>query len=113
MSYDYFLDSRMMEKEEEEKYAEMCYDVAVDCQRGIYMPQAFCQMYDRPDNVSKEDWEICLIGPYKDEERNVNEEYYDAWVEITDNAEYVDDNKITRLEFNECGDLLFHYEFLK
>lgn len=44
----------------------------VDDHHGIYVPQVFCERYEKTDKVSQEDWEICLSGPD-------HELYWDSW----------------------------------
>lgn len=53
----------------------------VDSHHGIYIPQIFCQSYEKVDNVCQEDWDICLSGPD-------HEWYWDAWSEILNSWNY-------------------------
>jgi len=56
----------------------------LDSSRGIYIPQNFAECYDMKQwGISKEDEEILLEGPD-------NEEYWETWDHVTQNAQYVD-----------------------
>ena len=47
----------------------------VDDYHGIYVPQIFCERFEKTDKVSQEDWDICLSGPD-------HEHYWDSWETI-------------------------------
>jgi hypothetical protein len=55
--------------------AEIERELIVDGHHGIYVPQTFCQRYYKTDDISQEDWDICLAGPD-------HEGYWEAWDEI-------------------------------
>jgi hypothetical protein len=67
--------------------------------QGIYIAQIFCQQYRQcitnADQL-KEDIDICLVGPD-------HEFYWDAWENIIDNAELLDDNK-EKMSIGNLGD---------
>jgi hypothetical protein len=50
----------------------------VDDHHGIYVPQVFCERYEKTEDVPQEDWDICLSGPD-------HEYYWDSWEIILDN----------------------------
>jgi len=57
----------------------------VDGYHGIYVPQIFCERFEKTDKVSQEGWDICLSGPYVEFEidrhfgRRPQEHYWDSW----------------------------------
>lgn len=68
-------------------------ELLLDGNRGIYIPQAFAQSFDRESwHISEEDHAILLEGPE-------HEEYWDTWAEVLNNAHYEDDNgKVWQLD---------------
>ena len=68
--------------------------------RGIYIPRDFANSFaDRAkhvQNVSDEDWTILEAGPY-------HEWYWEAWVNVCDNA-IVTDNDGVRFRIHQDGD---------
>lgn len=64
------------------------YTIAVSDGFGVYIPQIFCQRYEKTDSISEEDWNCCLKGPHWDDENGnftVNEHYDEAWTNVLDN----------------------------
>lgn len=66
------------ETEIAQKIAEDTMGLLISGESGIYLPQQFCEMEEKPDTVSDEDWETCLAGPDA-------EGYCEAWDSILDN----------------------------
>lgn len=58
--------------EEDDETESIC---IVDGGFGIYVPQTFCRRYEKTDNVTQEDWDICLSGPD-------HEFYWESWESI-------------------------------
>ena len=104
MSFDYFLETEEI-RNEEANYEEFNWEIAVDASWGIYIPQRFCESYEKPDNISEEDWAICLKGPE-------HEWYWEAWDEIRMNYKVEFNGKILTLDYGGYDDLMFRIEFL-
>jgi len=77
MSPDRYWEDRYLDSDSEPDYESL---LIVDDHHGIYIPQVFCQQYEKTDQVSQTDWNICLSGPD-------NELYWEAWESILDDWE--------------------------
>jgi len=75
----------------EEEHPEDELEHIVDDCRGIYIPQFFCQNYEKTEGVDNEDWEICLSGPD-------HEHYWEAWDNILSSWETTEE---------DCNGLVF------
>lgn len=78
-------------------------ELLVNDAHGIYIGQLFCKWYGHlisNKEQLKEDIDICLIGPD-------DENYLDAWINVTDNAELINDKgeKFTVGNLGESSDL--------
>jgi len=78
-------------------------ELLVNDAHGIYIGKLFCEWYGHLiSNKDKlqDDIDICLEGPD-------HEEYIEAWVNVTDNAELINDKgeKFTVGNLGESGDL--------
>jgi len=73
-------------------------EILFDGASGIYIPQRFAEECDADGwkNVSAEDRAILAAGPD-------HEQYWDAWTDVVDYAEYHEDGNIYRLY--QDGDL--------
>lgn len=72
----------------------------LDGNRGVYIPQNFCEMTDLQcvEGVTQEDWDTCLLGP--DEEW-----YWEAWMNIEDNAVLTEPDTRQVFTLYQDGDL--------
>lgn len=84
-------------------------DCIVDGSWGIYVPQQFCQRYQKVDGVNQEDWDACLAGPdHKD--------YWEAWDTILGDWQYEETDiqgRIWRVYISQDGDLFQYREFIR
>ncbi|MFZ9326520.1 MAG: hypothetical protein ACO24H_03535 [Polynucleobacter sp.] len=79
----------------------------IDGAHGIYVPQQFCQRYEKTENVCQEDWDICLAGPD-------HEHYWESWDAILNDwggEEFDELNGVYRIWIEQDGDL-FQYRQL-
>lgn len=86
--------------------------IVVDGTRGIYAPQSFCEMFNFEDfdGIAKEDWDIVLAGPNAEPAEGDTENYYwDAWEEISGNANIVLDPATFTFHTDEKGRLIRYY----
>ena len=76
---------------------------------GIYVPQQFCQRYEKVSGVSQEDWDICLAGPER-------ELYWDAWDAVLNDWQFeeADSNGgVWRISLHQDGDLFQYRELVR
>lgn len=81
----------------------------IDGSWGIYVPQQFCQRYEKVSGVSQEDWDICLAGPE-------HELYWDAWDEILTDWHFEETDsfgKVWRIYISQDGDLYQYRELIR
>jgi hypothetical protein len=100
-------DNRPMDPPDNEP--EIFSECIVDGSWGIYVPQRFCQNYEKTSGVSQEDWDICLAGPD-------HELYWEAWDEILSNwgGEETDAmGNVFRVYIEQESDLFQHREFVR
>ena len=72
----------------------------LDSARGVYIPQNFCELFDLQSwSLDPESWAVktCLSGHETDD-------YWDAWEEILNNAEYKD-SEGNEYRLHQDGDL--------
>jgi hypothetical protein len=93
----------------EENWPEAQSECIVDGLHGIYVPQQFCQRYEKIDRISQGDWDNCLAGPD-------NESYWDSWDQILSDwtFEEADGNGgVWKISIKQDGDLFQCREFLR
>lgn len=76
---------------------------------GIYVPQRFCQRYEKIDRVDQDDWDACLAGPD-------HEFYWEAWDSILSDWYYeeIDANGgVWKIFISQDGDLFQYREFVR
>lgn len=84
-------------------------ELIVDGCFGIYVPQRFCQCFQRLSCVSQEDWEICLSGPD-------HPDYWEAWDTILGDWTYEEEDGnggVWRIYISQDDSVFQHREFVK
>ena len=107
MSYytEQLVDPRPMDPPED-NWPETESDCIIDGSWGIYVPQQFCQRYEKLDCISQEDWDICLAGPE-------HELYWDSWDVILGDWQYEETDiqgRIWKIYISQDGDLYQYRE---